>query len=145
MLSALLLSNQSLWSAVERKPLYKSEWCGWLLVYLSKNCLIHAIKQNPKDVFKLTHVNKLHRLIDERLKLFRLTDAFTNIPSVAYINLNEYIDRINLRRELLKKLIQDQFSCSEIDNKSVFIIENFNIDFHSNLEINFMLDTNTNY
>ena len=145
MLSALLLSSQSLWSAIEKKPLYKSEWCGWLLAYLSKNCLSNTINQNPKDVFKLTHINKIHRLIDERLQMSRLSTSMNNIPSVAYINLNEHMGRIDLFHDSLQVLIQEQLSCDEIENKSVFVIENFNTDLHGDLEDTFMLDNDTNY
>ena len=77
-LSLLLLSSQELWTSIENTSLFKSKWHGWFLVYLTKHCNHRASKsrQNKLDVFKLVQMNTIPRLVNDKLKVNSLSEAF---------------------------------------------------------------------
>ena len=69
-LSALLLSTQALWTAVESTSLYKSKWHGWFLNYLSKHCFKRSNSRTHRgEVFKLVEINTIERYINNKLSV----------------------------------------------------------------------------
>ena len=89
-MSALLLSSQTFWSAIESTPLFVWKWHGWMLVYLTKRCINRtSTKQNKVDVFKSVQMNTIARFLNEKLTINTLSEALDDSPTIAYVNFTD--------------------------------------------------------
>ena len=65
-MATLIFWVEPLWKIICEVPLYTSEWYGWMLVYLSKNCFNYGERrQTKKDPFKFIYINSVERLLEK--------------------------------------------------------------------------------
>ena len=64
--ATLIVRVEPLWKIICKVPLYTSEWYGWMLAYVSKNCFNYGERrQGRHDSFKFVYINKLERLLEK--------------------------------------------------------------------------------
>jgi len=66
-LATMLIRVESLWQSVCKVPFFTSQWHGWMLVYLTKNCFNYASihRQAKNDPFKLRYISSAEKIIDK--------------------------------------------------------------------------------
>ena len=121
-LSALLMSCQSLWTAVEKMQLFKSKWHGWFLVYLSKKYLLSSTNKRPsnKEVFKTNQMRSIERLLNERLEVESLKQAMQNMPTVEHVDLHDE-DSLQVNERLSCNIIFHEMTIAEALTKNIII------------------------
>ena len=62
-LSSLLLHVEPLWNITAKSTLLRSQWIGYILVYLTKNCL-HHLKRRVVGIFKALSVSQLSNKVN---------------------------------------------------------------------------------
>ena len=140
-LSALLLSSQTFWSAIENTPLFVWKWHGWMLVYLSKRCIFRvSTKQNKVDVFKSVQMNTIARFLNEKLTINSLSEALNDSLTISYVN---FTDELNHKdNNTLNDMLIEFFSDEEdtfLLGKNILIVDSFFFD--SDVTENFFEDT----
>ena len=100
-ISGLISRVESLWQVIDKVELKTSQWYGWLMVYLTKQCFDRGgRRQNGKDPFKykfISTVEKITEKINEINSELNLASAFEEINSVRYYDLSEDQDNNNLQ------------------------------------------------
>ena len=92
----VILGIEDVYMNIRKGELRKSDWKGWLLVYLTKNCYTNNMKRQGRgDVFKWRYINTVDDIIskfpDGEESVFRILES---IDGVECINLNQYDDEL---------------------------------------------------
>lgn len=74
--ATLIVRVEPLWKIICEVPLYTSEWYGWMLAYLSKNCFNYGERRQGRyDPFKFVYINKVERLL-EKVPIFDKVESY---------------------------------------------------------------------
>ena len=63
-LIAILTRNEELWDLMTKVRLRQSNWHGWILTYISNECLFHINRRSKgSDPFKMTYMSTIEKLM----------------------------------------------------------------------------------
>ena len=96
--TALMSRLESLWFTIMNiEEFYQSEWYGWVLTYVSKNCFPQFNRRHePKDPFKVTKkIDSLYEKIKEEFENQNFLEVFQEFSNIRVIDciseINEYV------------------------------------------------------
>ena len=93
LVSSIIIGIQEEWNFVRDGQMKKSDWRGWLLVYLTKFCFTSSTKrQGNGDVFSFKYistVDKMKEKFPDEASIFNILEEFEEIQCV---NSNEHMD-----------------------------------------------------
>jgi len=102
LISACLISVESLWQSVlcSIDDFCQSEWYGWLLTYITKQCYSHLQRRVEKqDPFKYNFVSNIDNLCDKLQYAFDdkdISHVFVDIDNIICVDaLSDMSDQVN--------------------------------------------------
>ena len=110
-ISAIATQNEDIWNLLIKSITYMNDWKGWLLSYLSKNCLNMKRKSGRKDPFKVTQIRTINQLLQKIPSNRNLTIMMNEVKRVRCLSVNSF------QKEEIESTI-----ASSLNNNDEFVI-----------------------
>ena len=114
-----MTQNDIIWQILSKAVINNTNWYGWVLTYITKNCLHLNIRQNAKDPFKLNHIRTIESIRNKIPNNLCAYELLKDFEKMVCIEIEEFDEPF-----LQEKLLDIMF---DIENKDILIIMSKNI------------------
>jgi hypothetical protein len=140
-LSSLITGIESLWRIISsNNALRRSQWCGWMLVYLTQHCFPSLNrKQANNDPYKRCQINTTPRLADKIFtsqSIDSIEDLFRNVTEVLCLDHVAYSTQNISDVFTFKQMLENSI---DVALHEVVIIDKYTESHHERLEDSYIV------